>query len=184
MTDDYDMRIAESSVRWRMVLESRWRSFWVATARSHCNCNVAQDCLNISVCEYTATHDSFSIVAWNPLGQNVPNAIMRIPVVASADDTWTVDGVSKTQLVPIDERTLELPKLYLNKFGMNAAQIAEAGPLLRTVRRTSSSFKGTSPHGDTRRSRSEKNAASPTPRRTVVADSSTTTTTSRATPTA
>lgn len=67
------------------------------------------------------------MVAWNPLGQPA-SPWMRLPVTGS---NWTVtamaDGSSvSAETVVIDQRTLEIPLLYLNEFNMNATQIAAA----------------------------------------------------------
>jgi alpha-mannosidase len=35
----------------------------------HCNCNAANNCLNISVCAASTGVGAFSVVAWNPLAR-------------------------------------------------------------------------------------------------------------------
>ena len=72
----------------------------------HCNCNSAGNCLNISVCAYTTGVKEFTVIAWNPLGQNTSSWI-RLPVSGSG---WVVTDLSTkaalvTQTNPIDNRT-------------------------------------------------------------------------------
>jgi len=65
-------------------------------------------------------------VAWNPLGQ-ASTAYARLPVTGAA---WKVLGPSgasvAAQVSEIDNRTLELPLLYINKAGMKKADIEKA----------------------------------------------------------
>jgi hypothetical protein len=92
----------------------------------HCNCNAAGNCLNMSVCAYTTGVEEFTVIAWNPLAQN-STSWLRIPV---SGDTWTVTDLSthtavSSQAIAIDNRTHELPLLYINKYGKSAQQIAQ-----------------------------------------------------------
>lgn len=129
VTDDYDQRISESSFEVEAGVSLSLSKMLGHDASSslalgHCNCNTAGDCLNISVCAYTTSRNSFAAVAWNPLGQATTDTA-RIPVVGQA---WSVvDSEGKhveSQLVEIDARTKSLPLLYLNSYKMNASTIA------------------------------------------------------------
>lgn len=83
--------------------------------------------LNISICEVSASEGqkSFSVAAWNSRGTPAQAYTFRVPVKNVDGDSWNVlgpDGSSLAhQLVELDHRTLELPKLYLNWFGMDKA---------------------------------------------------------------
>merc|ERR1740138_1988383 len=82
------------------------------------------NCLNISVCEFTATRDSFSVVAWNQRGQRA-SSVIRLPVLGSS---WSVTGPSgdavPSQVTPIDERTKSLPLLYINAYKLSDEKLA------------------------------------------------------------
>ena len=89
--------------------------------------NAAGNCLNMSMCAYTTGVDQFTVLAWNPEAQNV-STWLRIPVSGAA---YTVTDLSTKAVLPnqataLDNRTLQLPLLYLNKHGMKASQIATA----------------------------------------------------------
>jgi alpha-mannosidase len=94
----------------------------------HCNCNVAGNCLNMSMCAFTTGVDAFTVVAWNPAGQN-STAWLRVPVTGG--EGWGVTDIATSAALPsqaiaIDARTQSLPKLYLNKFGLKPQQVAAA----------------------------------------------------------
>jgi len=126
VSNDYEQRISESSfeVEAGVALSLSKLLGTSPSAIEHCNCNAAGNCLNISVCAATTGVDAFHVIAWNPNGQGLAD-IARIPVTG---DKWTVTGPDgkpvAAQVVPLDDRTKELPLLYLNSFNMNAAQIA------------------------------------------------------------
>jgi alpha-mannosidase len=127
VADDYEQRMSESSFEVEAgVALSLKRLLGTDVDLGHCNCNTAGNCLNISVCAYTTEHDHFAVVAWNPLGQN-SKSYARLPVLGNS---WTVHGPDGTevpsQVAPIDNRTFELPLLYVNKAGLNKEQVAEA----------------------------------------------------------
>eukprot|EP01052_Picozoa_sp_SAG31_P048012 SAG31_NODE_9856_length_1220_cov_0.967886_2_plen_318_part_01 len=93
----------------------------------HCNCNMAGNCLNMSMCAYTTGVDEFTVIAWNPEGQNV-SAWLSIPVSGAA---YTVTDLSTkatlaSQATLIDARTKSLPLLYINAHGMDAESKASA----------------------------------------------------------
>ena len=62
----------------------------------HCNCNVAGNCLNMSMCAYTTGADEFTVIAWNPEGQNV-SAWLSVPVSGAA---YTVTDLTTKQTIP------------------------------------------------------------------------------------
>ena len=91
----------------------------------HCNCNEQGNCLNMTICAATTDVASISVVAYNPLGQ-AASPWIRLPVTG---EMWMVSdskGFIQSQTSKMDARTLSLPLLYLNSFGMNKAQIAAA----------------------------------------------------------
>lgn len=134
VTDDYAMRISTSQkeVEAGVAVSLAKLLHIPSDAVEHCHCHVTQECLNISVCAATAGRDAFTIAAWNPLA-HATSQMARIPVTGPS---WTVTvsgeegagaGVAvPSQLVPLDNRTLELPLLYLNTYKMNATQIDTA----------------------------------------------------------
>ena len=93
----------------------------------HCNCNSAgaESCLNMTICGHTTGTDTFTVAAWNPQGQTSTQMI-HVPVVGGLG--WTVQDLANqgeegaapllSQTIPISERTLELPMLYLNSYNM------------------------------------------------------------------
>ena len=128
VADDYAQRISESHGEVEDgVSLSLQKLMGVTAGFQHCNCNSmnGDNCLNITMCTLTTVADDrFTVAAWNPLGRD-STQILRVPVTLPSGKTWTVTqpaGV-KSQLTAIDSRTLELPKLYLNKFNMTASQI-------------------------------------------------------------
>ena len=78
------------------------------------------------MCAATTGVDAFSMVAWNPNAHTLTERV-RIPVTGAS---WAVKGPDgstvEAQAVALDPRTLQLPLLYLNKFGMNDVQVAAA----------------------------------------------------------
>jgi alpha-mannosidase len=127
VSDDYEQRMSESSFEVEAgVALSLAKIFDLDPANvHHCNCNAGGNCLNMSVCAATSYKDlSFNIMAWNPNGGAIED-IVRIPVVGTEWAVTGPDGSNVTsQLIPLDDRTKELPLLYLNSYGMNSAQIA------------------------------------------------------------
>jgi hypothetical protein len=88
---------------------------------------VAGNCLNMSMCAYTTGVDSFTVVAWNPAGQK-STSWLALPV---SGDKWQVTDLASQSAVPsqttlIDNRTHQLPLLYLNKYRMKPAAVATA----------------------------------------------------------
>jgi len=130
VSDDYELRISESQVEAEAgVAMSLSKLLGLPTSPpmlEHCNCNAANDCLNISVCAVTTDNSEFSVVAWNPMGQNRTD-IVRVPV---ASGTWSVSDSAGNAIVSqvtlLDDRTKSLPKLYLNKFKMKDAEVKKA----------------------------------------------------------
>eukprot|EP00945_MAST-04E_sp_MAST-4E-sp1_P007088 g7088.t1 len=124
VADDYAQRISESHGEVEVGVAMSLQKLMGTDARfDHCNCNSegGQNCLNITVCSTTTGVDQFSVAAWNPLGQaESGNQILRIPVTG---ESWIVkdEATGKTvqaQVSAIDKRTLELPLLYINHFGV------------------------------------------------------------------
>ena len=72
VTDDYEQRIAESAVEVEAGIEMSMAKLLGNSdvQISHCNCNSALNCLNISYCKITSESDDFTVVAWNPIGQS------------------------------------------------------------------------------------------------------------------
>jgi len=128
VTDDYEMRIstAQKEVEAGVALSLAKLLGDPTTPLSHCHCHAQNDCLNISVCAATTEKDAFTIAAWNPRAHAATDVI-RLPVSGAA---WHLtDATGRTipsQTVPLDERTLSLPQLYLNSYGLNASQAAAA----------------------------------------------------------
>lgn len=89
----------------------------------HCNCNEQGNCLNMTICAATTGVDSVSVVAYNPLGQASAPWI-RLPVTGPEWQVSDSTGFLPSQTSLLDARTLSLPLLYLNKFGLDTAQIA------------------------------------------------------------
>ena len=131
VSDDYEMRIAESMGEVQDGLGvglAKLVGVSPTTPLGHCNCVEGGSCLNMSVCSFTSDKslDSFTVVAWNPLGQDT-NTTIRVPVVG---DAWEVKNVASgatvtAQAIALDNRTLELPLLYINYFGLTKAQEAK-----------------------------------------------------------
>jgi len=127
VTDDYEQRIAESSVEAEVGVSLAISKLLGVDASkvTHCNCNAAQDCLNMTVC--AATTDAtkgFSVAAFNTLAQAVKGHVLRLPV--GVDGAWTCSDTSgelPTQITALDDRTKSLPLLYLNKYNMSDKQV-------------------------------------------------------------
>jgi len=131
VSDDYQTRIAQASVEAEAgVAIALGKALGVDAGRlKHCNCNAAEDCLNMTVCAYTSgSVDGFSIAAFNTLGQAQPRTPLRVPVASRTP--WSCAGADgaalPTQVTALDDRTRRLPLLYLNEFGLTAAEIAAA----------------------------------------------------------
>ena len=130
VSDDYEQRMAESMGEVQDgvgVGLAKMVGVSPSSPLGHCNCVEGGSCLNMSVCAFTsdASNDEFSIVAWNPLAQAV-NSTVRIPVVGAA---WTATDVASgavlpSQAVALDNRTLSLPLLYINHYGLTPEQEA------------------------------------------------------------
>jgi alpha-mannosidase len=130
VSDDYALRMAASSIEAEAgVGKSLQKLVGTDADIFHCNCNSdgAKDCLNATMCAFTTSHDSFKVIAWNPLATESQRAqAVRIPV---SGDKWSVTDASgqpvAAQAIPIDKRTLDIPLLYLNKFNLSDKQIAD-----------------------------------------------------------
>lgn len=127
VADDYEQRMSESSFEVETgVALSLQKLLGVDTNLGHCNCNMEGNCLNMSICAYTTNHEKFGVVAWNPLGQ-ATTEYARLPVKGIG---WAVTGPDgskvSSQVAPIDDRTYELPKLYVNKAHMKKDDIQKA----------------------------------------------------------
>ena len=126
VSNDYSQRISEGHFEVEAgVAKSLQKLAGIAGEIGHCNCNAAGNCLNMSMCAYTTGVDEFVVLAWNPQAQT-RKSWLRIPVTGAA---WTVTDLSTSAVVPnqataVDERTKQLPLLYLNRFGMDAAKVA------------------------------------------------------------
>jgi alpha-mannosidase len=124
VADDYEQRISEShfEVETGVAMALKKMSGYSGEL-GHCNCNAAGNCLNMSVCAFTTNTDAFTVVAWNPQGQS-GSPWLRLPVIGA---DWAVTDVATganipIQTAPLDNRTLELPLLYVNHFGLNKVQ--------------------------------------------------------------
>eukprot|EP00755_Sulcionema_specki_P010240 Sspe_Gene.6786::Locus_2281_Transcript_1_1_Confidence_1.000_Length_2013::g.6786::m.6786/K01191/E3.2.1.24; alpha-mannosidase len=128
VSNDYELRISESHTEVEAGVALSLRKLLGTNATlSHCNCNSmgAEDCLNITVCGATTGTAEFSVVVWNPLGQNTTQ-VLRVPVTGEG---WSVAeaGTGRevgSQTAELDERTKELPLLYLNSYKMSPAEVA------------------------------------------------------------
>jgi len=71
------------------------------------------------------------VVAWNPRAQSSAS-LVALPVKG---EKWAVTGPGgepvSSQVVPLDNRTAQLPEMYLNRAGMSSAQVAQALAELR-----------------------------------------------------
>ena len=139
VTDDYAQRITERPAwpsRWKRKLVWRAHVLFAGCSASdagifeHCNCNSGpMSCLNASTC--SATHHGFSVAAFSPLGQDV-NHVLRVPIVS--DGPWRCKDASgkalASQVLALDQRTRELPRLYLNAFNLTKAEYRAADAAL------------------------------------------------------
>ncbi|KAJ1454800.1 galactose mutarotase-like domain-containing protein [Pelagophyceae sp. CCMP2097] len=128
VTGDYEERISESAfeVEAGVALSLAKLLGIDASDVGHCNCNAGGNCLNMSVCAATTGVDSFTVAAWNVLGQELHD-VVRLPVAAG--DWACLDAAGKpaaAQYAPLDARTKSLPLLYLNSFNMTALEVAAA----------------------------------------------------------
>lgn len=127
VANDYHQRMSESSFEVEAGVNlALQRLIKTDVNFTHCNCNTGGDCLNMSVCTHTVRYDNFVVVAWNPLGQTT-RSLIRLPVLG---DDWSVTGINGTvvesQAVPLDERTRQLPLLYINRHNLNESQMRRA----------------------------------------------------------
>jgi len=127
VADDYAERMAESSTEIEEGISKSLQKLMGTDAEFfHCNCNDegAKNCLNITMCSYSSSHDSFKVVAWNPIAsEGQSEKSLRIPVTGYE---WTVKDESTGQtvpseVIPIDSRTKSVPLLYVNHYGLDAA---------------------------------------------------------------
>jgi alpha-mannosidase len=128
VANDYDQRISEGHFEAEAgVSLALSRLAGITESINHCNCQSAGDCLNISVCSFTAGTDEFTILAWNALGQST-SSWLRVPVTGAAFTVTdlTSGAVLPSQTIALDARTKSLPLLYVNKFGMSDDQFAAA----------------------------------------------------------
>ena len=128
VTDDYEMRISNSQRQVEAGIAIAVGKLLGVSNRtvSHCHCHASNDCLNISMCAATTNRDHLVIAAWNPLGHAPLSPIARVPVTGA---DWVVEGAAgpiPSQTLPLDNRTLSLPLLYLNSYNMSAEQIKTA----------------------------------------------------------
>mmetsp|Transcript_24894 Transcript_24894/g.45105 ORF Transcript_24894/g.45105 Transcript_24894/m.45105 type:complete len:1133 (-) Transcript_24894:53-3451(-) len=130
VADDYAERMAESSTEVEAGISKSLQKLMGTDADFfHCNCNDegAKNCLNITMCTYSSNHDSFKVIAWNNLAsEGQSEKSLRIPVNGHQ---WTVKDEHTglpvaAQVVPIDSRTLSVPLLYINYYGLDEAGIA------------------------------------------------------------
>ena len=124
VSNDYEQRISESQEESEDGVALSFSKLLGTTAKfTHCNCNSmnGMNCLNISMCELTTNSQEFTIMAWNPLGRNSTQSI-SVPVTVGLTSEYQVFGpenrLLESDVVALGERTLELPLLYLNSFGM------------------------------------------------------------------
>lgn len=124
VANDYSQRISESHFEVEAGVALSLQKLSGSTAPfGHCNCNSAGNCLNLSVCAYTTGVDNFAMVAWNPQGQSATQMV-RIPVTGDQWEVVDADGkLVLSQTAPIDDRTLSLPLLYINKYKMSSAKL-------------------------------------------------------------
>ena len=132
VSDDYSQRISESHGEVEQGISlSLQRLSGIDGDLEYCGS------LNMSVCDVTAmSKQGFRVVAYNPLAQE-EDFLIRLPVVGA---DWNVKFETSTvpsQTDELDERTLQLPKLYLNSFGMTDKEKAAAEARWRTPRATS-----------------------------------------------
>jgi alpha-mannosidase len=121
VADDYEQRISESHIEAEIgVAKGLETLLGNDLVLGHCNCNsgvgaIAGDCLNISMCAYTAGRTSFQVVAWNPQGQS-SEQLIRVPVTGPGYSVHSLVNTSEkiaSQLIPLTKRDYELPLLYL-----------------------------------------------------------------------
>lgn len=139
VTNDYEQRISDSQAQ---VEDGIAHGLSRLLQQSRSDASVAEDnklnyCrdLNMSVCVTSATSDSFTVVAWNALSRTVRQTI-QVPVHAAEGEGFRVQMGGEevaSQLLPLDDRTLELPLLYLNSYNLSkkaldAAHSALANP--------------------------------------------------------
>eukprot|EP01052_Picozoa_sp_SAG31_P039905 SAG31_NODE_5643_length_2407_cov_1.866551_2_plen_445_part_00 len=132
VADDYSQRISESHFEVEAgVAMSLKKLAGISDEIGHCNCNTAGNCLNMSVCAYTTGANTFTVIAWNALGQNTTTWV-RIPVSGSSYTVMDMStkAVISSQTDVIDNRTKALPKLYYNDPTDKAAHMNNASHIL------------------------------------------------------
>merc|ERR1719253_964389 len=131
VADDYEQRITAGFKEIEVGIGKSLQKLMGTDAEFyHCNCNAeaAKDCLNVTMCSFSSSHDDFKVVAWNPMTTTYQEKqSLRIPVNG---DSWSVtdDSTGKpvpAQVIPIDNRTLGIPLLYINYHKLNKQQIAD-----------------------------------------------------------
>ena len=128
VADDYAQRISESHEEVEVGVAKSFQKLMGTKAEfEHCNCNSegGSNCLNLTMCATTTGVDEFSMAAWNPLAQETEaHQTVRIPVTGS--EWHVVDGTGKeipSQVQAIDQRTLQLPLLYINHYKVTKEQL-------------------------------------------------------------
>mmetsp|Transcript_90839 Transcript_90839/g.207946 ORF Transcript_90839/g.207946 Transcript_90839/m.207946 type:complete len:1109 (+) Transcript_90839:54-3380(+) len=126
VSNDYAQRISESHNEVEVgVALSLKKLAGIDADLKHCNCNTAGNCLNMSVCAFTVSQEEFSVAAWNPLGQKTVS-VARLPVVGSSWGVTGPDGQAvASQVIAIDNRTYELPLLYINYYNLSDKEVEE-----------------------------------------------------------
>merc|ERR1719491_627868 len=101
VADDYAQRMTDSANELEVGIGKSLQKLMGTDADIfHCNCNSdgAKDCLNVTMCAFTASHTEFKVIAWNPIATEVQESqTLRIPVTGH---TWTVSDDSPGQPVP------------------------------------------------------------------------------------
>ena len=91
----------------------------------NCNSNGPKNCLrNMSSCEFTNSHDAFTVTVYNPLAQSLQNIKIEIPVSSSKylvtdEHNQRLDEVFFARIDPI---TKSLPLMYLNDYNLGLIQ--------------------------------------------------------------
>ena len=97
VSNDYSQRISEGHFEVEAgVAKSLAKLAGISAEIGHCNCNAAGNCLNISMCAYTTSKDSFTVIAWNPQAHST-SSWLRIPVSGSG---YEVTNLATKATVP------------------------------------------------------------------------------------
>ena len=129
VTNDYEQRMSDSQAEvedginngLQKLMSSKSLSRESATKLAYC-----RD-LNMSVCVASSTSDKFTVVAWNALSRSVEQVI-QLPVYAKDGEGFDVQVAGKSiesQLLPLDDRTLGLPLLYINSYNLSKTEMAK-----------------------------------------------------------